>query len=570
MSKWILIGPLVGVVCVALGLILGYAVFPPMVKQKIIESVELNKDTEQYERWKELPLPLDFKVYLFNVTNPAEIQMGEQPKVEEIGPFVYSQYRKKYNIRFSRDKERASYYQQMRFEFNAEKSYPLTEDDKVVVLNVQLNSILQIIDKDFKQIVTNMTRGIEKQIDKTPVINVVKRMLDRYTPLQSILQLVESETPSFMPLINGEIGRVFGPTTSFFMETTPRQFLFEGVEFCKNPIGFAGTICDLIEKRNSTTITRSSFGNSLSFSMFGHKNRTHDGLYEINTGIRRLDKLLKIEKWRNARTLSMWKSDKHGAPSTCQYINGTDATAAAPFRKENDNFYIFSSDICRSVQLFYDNKIKYEGIEGYRYSTRDNFLSEVGPQYGTECFCVNKIKNALTNDDGCLYPGAIDLTECLDAPVVVTMPHFLDADERYGLLIDGLNPSHDKHKIFIDIEPYTGAPLRGGKKVQFNMFLRKIDSITLTDKFNIPRLFPVVWVDEGLELNEQMTNMIKNDLINVLTILDVVQWTLVGVGAAIAVCTLIWFVFAMKKKTVTKTTSVEPIYEGKTEVPQSS
>jgi CD36 family len=65
-----------------------------------------------------------------------------------------------------------------------------------------------------------------------------------------------------------------------------------------------------------------------------------------------------------------------------------------------------------------------------------------------------------------------------DAPVVATMPHFLAADERYNLMVDGLNPTVEKHNIFIDIEPHTGTPLRGGKKLQFNMFLKKIDRIS--------------------------------------------------------------------------------------------
>jgi hypothetical protein len=39
-------------------------------------------------------------------------------------------------------------------------------------------------------------------------------------------------------------------------------------------------------------------------------------------------------------------------------------------------------------------------------------------------------------------------------------------------------------------------------------------------------LFPVLWVDEGLELNDQMTDKIKSDLVNVLLTLDIVQWAL--------------------------------------------
>lgn len=51
----------------------------------------------------------------------------------------HRQYRKKHNIRFSRDKERVTYIENERFEFDAEASYPLTEDDKLVVLNMHMN-----------------------------------------------------------------------------------------------------------------------------------------------------------------------------------------------------------------------------------------------------------------------------------------------------------------------------------------------------------------------------------------------------------------------------------------------
>lgn len=41
------------------------------------------------EMWSKFPLPLDFKIYLFNVTNPKEIAQGEKPIVKEVGPFFY-------------------------------------------------------------------------------------------------------------------------------------------------------------------------------------------------------------------------------------------------------------------------------------------------------------------------------------------------------------------------------------------------------------------------------------------------------------------------------------------------
>jgi hypothetical protein len=64
-----------------------------------------------------------------------------------------------------------------------------------------------------------------------------------------------------------------------------------------------------------------------------------------------------------------------------------------------------------------------------------------------------------------------------EAPIVGTAPHFYNADPVYNLMIDGTYPNPDKHQIFLEVEPRTGSPLRGGKKMQFNMFLRKIDNI---------------------------------------------------------------------------------------------
>jgi lysosome membrane protein 2 len=57
---------------------------------KIPQSTQIVKGTDQYDRWVEIPQPLDFKVFIFNVTNPDEAQRGAQPVLKEIGPYVYS------------------------------------------------------------------------------------------------------------------------------------------------------------------------------------------------------------------------------------------------------------------------------------------------------------------------------------------------------------------------------------------------------------------------------------------------------------------------------------------------
>lgn len=41
----------------------------------------------------------------------------------------------------------------------------------------------------------------------------------------------------------------------------------------------------------------------------------------------------------------------------------------------------------------------------------------------------------------------------------------------------------------------TGVPLQGGKRVQFNMFLKSINRITITENLTTV-LMPAIWVEE--------------------------------------------------------------------------
>lgn len=87
---------------------------------------------------------------------------------------------------------------------------------------------------------------------------------------QSILQTVERDTPFFLEFVNAELNNIFGPTTSFFINTTPRKFLFEGVEFCRSPVGLPQIVCNQVLERNSPSIIKSPDGAALVFSMFNH------------------------------------------------------------------------------------------------------------------------------------------------------------------------------------------------------------------------------------------------------------------------------------------------------------
>lgn len=51
--------------------------------------MKLKQGTDIRELWTTIPFALDFRIYLFNVTNPEGIQNGEYPIVNEVGPYYY-------------------------------------------------------------------------------------------------------------------------------------------------------------------------------------------------------------------------------------------------------------------------------------------------------------------------------------------------------------------------------------------------------------------------------------------------------------------------------------------------
>lgn len=51
--------------------------------------VNLKPGTDVRALWSKIPFEIDFKIYLFNVTNPDEIKNGAKPILREVGPYFF-------------------------------------------------------------------------------------------------------------------------------------------------------------------------------------------------------------------------------------------------------------------------------------------------------------------------------------------------------------------------------------------------------------------------------------------------------------------------------------------------
>ncbi|XP_033336946.2 protein croquemort [Megalopta genalis] len=72
-----------------IGLVLGI-LWPSIYSSLIHKQLSLNPTSTNYELWKETPIPMYLKLYMFNLTNPKEFLIGkEKPQFEEMGPYVF-------------------------------------------------------------------------------------------------------------------------------------------------------------------------------------------------------------------------------------------------------------------------------------------------------------------------------------------------------------------------------------------------------------------------------------------------------------------------------------------------
>ncbi|XP_046735075.1 sensory neuron membrane protein 2 isoform X2 [Diprion similis] len=459
-------------------------------RQMLSESVRLVEGSEAFERWQNVPVPVFYKVYFFNVSNPDDVQNGIQPIVEEIGPYVYKQYRTKINITAADDL--LSYYQHQLFEFDEEASDPLTEYDDITVVNLPLMSIATVAE---------------------------------YNSASSLI--------SQLALLNTAIPTIFQNPTSVFLTTTPRDFLFDGVYVYCNSTGIINTIiCNQIENYAPKTMPRLSDGR-FKFSLFSHKNDSNDGYYSINSGLNDISQLGDIISWENSSVLDTWTED-----GSCNDIVGCDASIYPPFRTQGPSVNIFSTDICRSVRLDFSEVSSYSGIDSYKYVVSKDMLSSPLTYSENQCFCLNRTEG-IRGTDGCLLDGAMELWDCQGAPIVLSHPHFYLADESYQNGVDGLSPNKSLHEMFVELEPITGTLLHGSKRVQFNIFLRPISRISLTTNLSTT-LMPVVWIDEGIELTDEFIDELNTSLFDLLDLINYIIWGAIGGGTVLFVIGFVW------------------------------
>ncbi|XP_077281614.1 sensory neuron membrane protein 1-like isoform X1 [Temnothorax americanus] len=452
----------------SIGLISYSLGFPSMLKSQVKSQIRLKKGSEIRDFWEKLPQPLDFNIYVFNVTNPTEIASGSKPIVQEIGPFHYDLYRDKENIVDREEDDTVEYSLRQVWYFNQEKSI-MSEEVEIYTFHPIMIAVTLIIQRD---------------------------------------------KPSTMGVISKALDSIFKKPQSIFIKTSVKDLFFNGIRFdCTDITDFAGSaVCNALQEREQILIREEG----LRFR-YGFLARTNGSLLperiRVYRGIKNYKDVGRVLTVGNETRMDMWS----GSP--CNDFRGTDGTIFPPFLNKEKEVWVHSLDICRSIGAYYIEPGKVQGFKTLHYSAD---LGDPAEDEDVRCLCLES--------EGCMPKNVYNAGPCKTVPIRISLPHFLDSDPRYLELIEGLNPDLEKHRMTFNFDPMTGTPIKAYKKIQFNVLVGPIPKLRLMKNF--PEvLFPIFWIEDGLELGDILIKPLKVAYLQI-KIAKIVMWLMIlgGIG----------------------------------------
>uniref|UniRef100_A0A8B9RLI0 Platelet glycoprotein 4 n=1 Tax=Astyanax mexicanus TaxID=7994 RepID=A0A8B9RLI0_ASTMX len=234
-------------------------------------------------------------------------------------------------------------------------------------------------------------------------------------------------------------------------------------------------------------------------------NNTFDGPYSVFTGKDDITKVAYIDNWR-------------GYP----FIHRT--------------LHCHCHCVCsrRSVYGEYEGSEDLKGITVYRYTLPDSTFASPTINPHNKCYCTNY--EATKN---CTMAGVLDIKTCTGSPVFISLPHFLHGSPDLLEVVDGLRPDDVEHKTFLDVEPTTGFTLRFAKRLQINMGYGPSKEIKILNQIKHNTLLPILWLNETAMLDDETADRLKTELFGRVAMLEVVQISLIVIGAVLCVLCLI-------------------------------
>lgn len=134
----IILTAVLGVILLVAGAVLHWLVVPNVIHNRVKNEMQLRNGTDEFDLFKKLPVPLQWKMTYFRINNAKEFDTSKDVmklNYSEIGPFVYDEYREKYDIEFSKDGSSVTYREKRNFIFNQKLSGKNHFNDTIMMVS---------------------------------------------------------------------------------------------------------------------------------------------------------------------------------------------------------------------------------------------------------------------------------------------------------------------------------------------------------------------------------------------------------------------------------------------------
>ncbi|CAL1682862.1 unnamed protein product [Lasius platythorax] len=452
--KKVIVISIVGTIIMILGIITGSLWTTHIYDWTITKILTLSSSSVSYNMWKETPIPMYFKFYMFNWTNPHEFYAPSSvpPHFEEMGPYVFREIDYKVNQVWN-DNGTVTF-QRKKVWFFEESLSNGSLTDKITNLN----------------------------------------------PIVATVGFSVRHKPAFIrKLTNGFMMRL---GEKLVLTKSVNALLFEG---------FNDTLLEIAKKMNATGIPYSKFG----WFYARNGSESYDGTFNMLTGSTNLYDMGLVKEWNFKNRTDYYKG-------SCGIIDGTNGDFWPPL-PINNTVSLFVSDICTSLKLSYANTTTFQSLTGSKYIGDDKMFDNGENVPSRRCYCPN---------GNCGPSGALNISSCrYGAPAFVSMPHFYLADPSYRNAITGMSPDKEKHEISMTIEPTTGIPIQVKAKLQLNLLIEPVESMSMFENIN-KTYIPMLWFTQEANLTASYASQVKLLLI-LPTLGTVTCFGIAGIGVLI-------------------------------------
>ncbi|KAK0170988.1 hypothetical protein PV328_008761 [Microctonus aethiopoides] len=440
--------------------------------------VELKEGKVGYGVWKNLDI--FFRVWIYHVTNPDEVIQGGFPMFEERGPYVYNMNLKKNIINVDEDVDEIAFTTFRTYRFNQSESGSNTGDEEIVMLNsayygtILTNFVITVASKIFS------AQDLKTRVSE--VQNAFFKNLIR--PFFTEIQPITERFPMFIDKFGNSIQKLFPNADDIFIRAKAKDILFDGLPLVcdKEANKELLLICSGLRGKKPPIIKDTDKLDHYTYSLFQRNNMTDDGPFTVNRGVKNKDALGNITSHKGKRILKYWSEP------ACNVVSGTDSITWPPMKEKMPFVSVYEPNLCRTARAYYKREEIIHGLMGYRYELDESTWLDKN----MDCYCpINskKIKQ-------CLITGLMDITKCQEAPAIFSEPHFLHGDKSLLEFAQGLKPNPHVHSTYITLNPLSGVPLSGSRKMQLNMQLKPIPAIKLLSNVS-EGFFPMLWAEEA-------------------------------------------------------------------------